>query len=104
MPSSTLRMTRQAGAIGFEFLRRPFEIILDGSVVGSVASHAATEIPVQPGHHKLRLRGGRFLSPLRSFDAADGETVRFQCHSVQIWPTLVLSLIKPDLGISLRPQ
>jgi hypothetical protein len=102
MASATLRLTRRA--VGIELRRRPFDVVLDGSVVGSVTMHAAAEFTVEPGSHTLRLRAGRYLSAQRRFDVADGETVDFSCHSVQIWPTYLLSLIKPDLGISLKPD
>lgn len=102
MASATLRLTR--GTVGIELRRRPFDVVLDDTVVGSVALHGSAEIPVEPGSHTLRLRAGRYVSAQRSFDASDGETIDFRCHSVQIWPMYLLSLIKPDLGISLRPD
>lgn len=102
MASATLRLTR--GAVGIELRRHPFDVLVDGSVAGSVAIHAAAEIPVEPGHHTLRLRAGRYQSRQRSFDATDGETIDFRCNAVRIWPTYLLSLIMPDLGIALRPD
>jgi hypothetical protein len=38
---------------------------------------------------------------MRSFDAADGELVRFSCRSALIWPIMVAALIKNDLWIGL---
>jgi hypothetical protein len=100
MASATLRLTRSS--VGIELRRRPFDVVLDDTVVGSVAIHGSAEIPVEPGSHTVRLQAGRYLSAQRSFDASDGETVDFRCHAVQIWPMYLLSLIKPDLAISLR--
>ena len=46
--------------------------------------------------------GYTLSSRTRSFDAADGEVVNFRCNGARIWPTYVASIVKPDLGISLR--
>jgi hypothetical protein len=37
-----------------------------------------------------------------SFDAPDS-VVSFRCHGAMIWPTYVVSFLKPDLAISLKP-
>ncbi|MGH9918228.1 MAG: hypothetical protein ACRD6W_05070, partial [Nitrososphaerales archaeon] len=60
--------------------------------------------PLERGHHTLRLRRGRYSSKDRPFDAADGENVNFRCHGAKMWPRYVLSIAKPDLGISLRRE
>ena len=95
MASATLRLTR--GSV--EVQRHPFEILLEGRVVGSVSRRETVELPVEPGHHRLRLRSGRQVSPQRSFKAAEGEVINVSCHGARIWPIYVASLIKPDLGI-----
>ena len=79
MVSATVRLTRET-AFGFELVRHPFEISVDGKVVGSVAMRETAELPVEPGRHVLRLRSGRRLSPERSFDATEAEVIRFSCH------------------------
>jgi hypothetical protein len=48
------------------------------------------------------LRAGRQLSSERSFNASEGEVVSFSCHAAQIWPRYIASLVRPDLGISLK--
>ena len=56
-------------------------------------------------HHTLRVKGsGRFGSPERSFDAADGLEIRFSCHSARYWPLMLAALIKPDLWVTLRRE
>ena len=100
MASATLKLTR--GAV--EVQRHPFEILRDGTVVGSVSRRETVELPVEPGRHTLRLRSGRQLSPERSFDAAEGEAINFSCHGARVWPIYVASLIKPDLGLSLKQE
>ena len=100
--TATLRLIRQAG--GMEFWRGRFDVWVDDASVGSLEREDTIETPVEPGHHTLRLRMGRYSSQPQSFDAADGEVVSFRCHSVRAWPNFVASLIAPDLAISLRPE
>jgi hypothetical protein len=100
MASATLRLTR--GAV--EVQRWPFEISIDGIVVGGVSRRETVQLPVEPGHHTLRLRSGRQLSPDRSFNAAEGEVINFSCHGARIYPIYVASIIKRDLGISLKRE
>lgn len=99
MGTVLLGLMREAG---FEFQRRPFEILLDGTVVGSAARRESVELPVESGHRTLRLRSGRALSPERSFAAVEGKVINFSCHSARVWPIYVASLFKPDWGISLK--
>jgi hypothetical protein len=98
--SATLRLTREG--FGTELMRGQFEISVDGKSVGSVKYGETVETPLEPGRHTLRLRAGRYSSRDRSFDATDGEVVSFRCHGAMVWPRYVASLVKPDLGISLK--
>jgi hypothetical protein len=100
--SATLRLTRET-AIGIELRRGVFDISVDGKTVGSIESHDTVEVPLEPGHHALRIRTGRYSSRVKAFDVADGGVVSFRCHGAMIWPTYVASILKPDLAISLRP-
>jgi len=101
MPA-TLKLTREA-PIAFELRRGVFEIAIDGKTVGSIKSHDTVEVPLEPGHHALRMRAGRYSSPVRDFDVTDGGVASFQCHGAVVWPTYVASFVKTDLAISLRP-
>jgi hypothetical protein len=99
--AATLRLTRKHPAI--ELRRGAFEIELDGKSIGSITKIDETsEIPVGAGHHTLRIRSGRSTSPARAFDVADGEVVNFRTHGPLVWPVYVASILKPDLGISLK--
>jgi hypothetical protein len=82
--SATLSLTRET-PMAFELRRGVFEV------------------PVEPGHHTLQIRHGRYSSRNESFDAPDGDVVSFRCHGAMVWPTYVASFLKPDLAISLRP-
>ncbi len=102
MPA-TLILTRKHP--GMELRRGPFEIQSDGERVGSInKTHETLEIPVEPGHHTLRIRSGRYSSQERSFDVADGEVVSFRTRGPLVWPLYVAAMIKPDRGISLKPE
>jgi hypothetical protein len=100
--SATLRMTRRRG--GITGRSHPFEISVDGAPAGSVANGETVELAVPPGHHTLRVRNGRSVSPERSFEADGGEVVNFWTRSARLWPVYVASLVKPDLRIRLQAE
>jgi hypothetical protein len=100
--TATLQLTRKWGSVTD---RGKWRILLDGTTAGSIDRQETVELPIEPGHHTLRVkRSDRFASRERSFDAADGQHVRFWCRSQLIWPMYVASLVKPDLWISLRRE
>jgi hypothetical protein len=98
--AATLRLTRQA--VGIELRRGTFDILVDGSSVGSIDRNDTIEVPVEPGRHKVRVRAGRYSSQVRSFEAVDGDTVMFRVHGAMLWPRWLVSIFKPDLAISLK--
>ena len=101
--TATLQLTRKWGSVTDR--NGKWQILIDGTVAGSIDRQQTVELPVEPGHHTLRVkRSERFLSPERSFDAADEQVVSFWCRSQLLWPMYVASLIKPDLWISLRRE
>jgi hypothetical protein len=104
--AATLRLTREINYFLFgrpiELRRGRFEIALDGKDVGSLENHETIDLPLEAGHHSLRIRKGRYSSREHSFDAGEGEVVDFRCHGAAIWPTYVVSIVKPDVAISLR--
>jgi|HubBroStandDraft_5_1064220.scaffolds.fasta_scaffold803204_2 hypothetical protein len=101
MPA-TLKLTRET-AFAFELHRRPFDIEVDSKTTGSIKSHETVETPIEPGHHTLRLRSGRYSSRRHSFDVTDGDVASFRCHGTVIWPTFAVSLLVPNLAISVKP-
>lgn len=90
--------------VGIELRRGRFEIWVDDKRVGSLERHGTVEIPVEAAHHTLRIRAGRYSSPARSFEPADGEVVNFRTHGAMIWPQYVASIVKPNLAISLKRE
>jgi hypothetical protein len=100
--SATLRLTREGR--GIELRRGRFEISVDRKTVGSLDYHGTVEIPVEPGHHTLQIRAGRYSSEDQSFDVDDCEVVNFRLHGAMIWPRYVASIVKPDLAIALKRE
>jgi hypothetical protein len=100
--TATLRMTREA--TGIELRRGRFEIVADGKSVGSIERHETIVTPLEPGHHTLQVRAGRYSSREHTFDVVDGGTVYFRCHGAMIWPIYVASIFKPDLALSLKQE
>jgi hypothetical protein len=100
--AATLSLTREGA--GIELRRGRFEILVDGESVGSLELHETVEPPIEPGHHSLRIRAGRYSSREVPFDVTDGEVVNFRCHGTMIWPRYVASIVKPDLAISLKRE
>ena len=91
--AATLRLTHKA--IGAEVRRRPYDIVLDGERVGSVDMNAAFEMPVDPGRHSVQVRDGRNSSRVKTFDAADGETIGFRATGKSLLPVFLLSFRCP---------
>lgn len=100
--TTTLRLSRTGGSWAIN-RSHPWQIVIDGTVVGSIVKRETVEVAVEPGGHTVRVNASeRFRSRERSFDAADEQMVSFRCHGPLLWPMMVAALIKPDLWISLR--
>jgi hypothetical protein len=100
--TATLQLTRTWAYLTD---RGKWQILIDGTAVGSIDPKETVELPVEPGHHTLRVAtSGRFRSAERSFEVDDGEEIRFSCHSARYWPLMLAALFKPDLWVSLRRE
>ena len=100
--SATLRITREG--VGIELRRGRFEIFADSQSLGSIEWQETVERALEPGHHSLRVRAGRYSSHDHTFDIGDGAVVNFRCHGAMMWPRYVASIFKPDLAISLKQE
>jgi hypothetical protein len=101
--SPTVSLTRATNGV-LELRRSTFEVLLDGQPAGSIDRNQSLELPVQPGPHTLQIRTGRYTSPTRSFDAADGTDIHFRCNGAILWPPYVASLVVPTIGLKLKRQ
>lgn len=87
-----------------ELRRAPFGITLDGTAAGSIDRHETFEAPIEPGHHTLQVRAGRYSSSTQSFDVADGDAVNFRCYGGRLWPVYLMSFIVPSLALLLKRE
>ncbi len=74
--AATLQLLRETNLV-MELRRGTFDVVVDGKGVGSIDSHQTIEVPIEPGHHTLQVKAGRYTSGRLPFDAADGEIVGF---------------------------
>jgi len=102
--SATLRLTREMPGALIELRKGLFDIKVDGKTVGTIKLHDTVEIPLDPGHHTLQLRDGRYSSRSHSVDVTGDQVVSFLCHGPSIWPIYVAALLMPSLGITLKPR
>jgi hypothetical protein len=102
MPA-TLQVRHEA--IGAEVRRGTYDVVVDGTRIGSVDLHGTFETPVEPGHHTLQIRNGRRnTSRIVAFDADEGQVIAFRCSGKNILPVFLLSFVVPSLAISLRRE
>ena len=85
--TATVRVTRTSRGSS---QGRPWEVVIDGDVVDSLANGQTVELPVEPGPHALRIRSWRFLaSPELSFVAGDRRIIGFSCRARPQHPFIV---------------
>jgi hypothetical protein len=101
--SSTVTLKRATDRV-MELRRGRFEIVLDDNPAGSIDRDQTVELQVQPGPHTLQVRTGRYSSPARSFDIADGMNIQFRCNGGIVWPHYVASLVVPTIGLKLKRE
>ena len=105
MSAAAIRLTRNSRfAMGG---LRPWKVVIDGSVAGSIAHGEQIELPVDPGHHSLHLESsGPLRSPERSFEVGGGQVAGFSCRSrpfgALVVPSLPVALLKHDFWIILK--
>jgi hypothetical protein len=102
--TATLKVTRNWRAAKWNVVgRHPAEVVLDGTVVASIEAGETAEVSVGDGRHTLRMTSGRRMSPERTFDATDGQTICFISHG-PVGPIFLASFVKPELAIVLKRQ
>src|SRR5258708_13711537 len=99
MPA-TVKLTRHL--VGEQTRRGKFDVLVDGTGGASIDAHETIEPPVEPGHHPLPLRYGRYSSRTAAFDAAEGQVVAFRCGEKRFLPIFLASFVVPSLAIPLR--
>lgn len=100
--STTLELSRKG--FGIELRRGSFDVEIDRVRVGSIEWHETKEFAIEPGHHTVQLRAGRYKSRPKAFDALDEHVVSFRCHGAMVWPRWLASALMPNLAISLARE
>ena len=102
--SAMLKVTQESLMNPAGIMRGTFDVLVDGKSVGSIQWHEAIEVPVEPGHHTLQIRKGRYSSGVKAFDAAEDELVAFRCNRRRHPLILAVALFAPSLAISLSRE
>lgn len=97
--AATLELTRHA--FGVELRRGTFDVYVDRQRAGSIEWQGRLEMPIEPGHHVLQVRKGRYSSRAVAFDATDGTVVHLRCHGARIWPIWLATFAVPSRALSL---
>jgi hypothetical protein len=97
LDSSWLEVVNSYRWIGDPRLGR-FRVYVDGKAVGTAPLSGALRVPVDPGHHVVRVRLWWYLSPRVETDAVVGQVVRFEADIPRQLPVL-----RQMARITLRP-
>ena len=77
MQSSVVKITRKKTVVDSA---RAYEIILDGENVGIIFISQTISVPVEPGHHSLKMILDWASSEEINFSIGSGEEIRFECE------------------------
>jgi hypothetical protein len=78
MQSSVVKIKRKKNAVDSA---RSYEIILDGENVGIIFPTQTISVPVEPGHHSLKMNIDWGGSEEINFSIGSGEEITFECES-----------------------
>jgi hypothetical protein len=83
---------------------RPYQVLLDGTAIGTVRNGQDAQFPVPPGHHRIQLRIDWCTSPELPVSLIPGERAGFEC-APDAKPPLVIwrVLFRSEKYLSLRP-
>jgi hypothetical protein len=76
LSDAIVRLTRVAAPVRDRL--RSYKVELDGAVVGRLRSGECTDLPVEPGHHRLRMIGDLTGSQALSFEIKSGAVAHFE--------------------------
>ncbi|HUZ41124.1 MAG TPA: hypothetical protein VMU68_07010 [Acidimicrobiales bacterium] len=100
--TATSKMTHKS--IGVEVRRGAYDVVVDGQLAGSLEMNDTIEIPIEPGGHTLQIRSGRNSSRLKTFEAAESQTVAYRCTGKSFLPIFLASFFVPSLALQLRRE
>jgi hypothetical protein len=102
--TATLRLQRTFPSAIWD--RGPWKVLLDSKDVATIQVNGRLELPVEPGHHTMTLRGkGRRKSPECGFAVTEGQQlVGFVCHPQPFWPLALWAYFVPTQWIVLKER
>jgi hypothetical protein len=92
MSDAIVRLTRVSAPVRDRL--RSYRVELDGTVVGKIRSGESTDFKVEPGHHRLRVKGDWTGSQTLSFEIKKGALAHFECQPNGHSPTALIEMFK----------
>ena len=107
MPDAIVRLTRISAPVHDRL--HSYRVELDGKIIGKLRSGERTDFHIEPGHHRIRMKGDWTGSQTLSFEIKKGAVAHFECqpngHSLTDLIDTFLSLHKQgDPWIDLREE
>jgi hypothetical protein len=103
MQSSVVKIKRKTSGVDSS---RAYEIILDGENVGIIFSTQTISVPVEPGHHSLKMNIDWGGSEEINFNIGSGEEITFECESniplQKIFLVPYYAIFKPNNWVLLK--
>jgi hypothetical protein len=78
MPDAIVRLTRISAPVRDRL--RSYRVELDGEIIGRLRSGACTDFHIEPGHHRIRMKGDWTASQTLSFEIKKGAVAHFECQ------------------------
>jgi ABC-2 type transport system ATP-binding protein len=108
--AAIIRLSRQGGGSGSSHSGRAWQVVIDGTAVGSIAKNETVDLPVEAGQHVIRVTSMQLLgSPKEFLEMGEGQVITLSCRRRPRHPfivqrsimLLVASLFKHDVWIRL---
>jgi len=78
MPDAVVRLTRISAPVRDRL--RSYRVELDGEIIGKLRSGERTDFHIEPGHHRIRMKGDWTGSQTLSFEIKKGAVAHFECQ------------------------
>jgi hypothetical protein len=78
MSDAIVRLTRVSAPVRDRL--RSYRVELDGKIIGKVRSGECTDFIIEPGHHRIRMKGDWTGSQTLSFEIKKGAVAHFDCQ------------------------
>lgn len=78
MSDAIVRLTRISAPLRDRL--RSYRVELDGKIIGKLRSGERTDFHIEPGHHRIRMKGDWTGSQTLSFEIKKGAVAHFECQ------------------------